>query len=84
MNTESNLAIREKLREYSRKPYQKKDGSLESVFLDVDLPALNSLPAKDYEIAVWKVATVSFNYHIEAERMYCSVSNKKGAMFFDV
>ena len=52
MSTESNLAIREKLREFSRKPYQKKDGSHENVFLEVDLPALNSLPAKDYEIAV--------------------------------
>ena len=70
---ELSLAIREKLRKFSRKPYQKKDGSRESVFLEVDLPALKPLPAKDYEMAAWKVATVSFNYHIEVERMYYSV-----------
>lgn len=68
-----NLAIREKLRDFSQKPYQKKEGSRESVFLELDRPALKPLPSKDYEMAVWKVSTVSFNYHIEVERMYYSV-----------
>lgn len=68
-----NLAIREKLHEFSRKPYQKKEGSRESVFLELDRPALKPLPSKAYEMAAWKVSTVSFNYHIEVERMYYSV-----------
>lgn len=70
---ELNLSIREKLREFSGKPFQKKDGSRESWFIELDLPALRSLPAKDYEMAAWKVSTVSFNYHIEVEKMYYSV-----------
>ena len=68
-----NLAIREKLRSFSQKPYQKKDGSRESVFLELDRPALKPLTSKDYEMAVWKVSTVSFNYHIEIDHMYYSV-----------
>lgn len=68
-----NLAVRKKLQEFSRKPYQKKDGSRESVFLEVDRPALKPLPSKAYEMATWKIATVSFNYHIEVDRMYYSV-----------
>ena len=68
-----NLTIQEKLREFSQKPYQKKDGSRESVFLELDRPALKPLPDKAYEMATWKIATVSFNYHIEVERMYYSV-----------
>lgn len=68
-----NQAIREKLREFSQKPYQKKDGSRESVFLELDRSALKPLPDKVYEMATWKVAAVSFNYHIEVERMYYSV-----------
>lgn len=68
-----NQAIREKLHEFSRKSYQKKDGSRESVFLELDCPALKPLPDKEYEMAVWKASTVSFNYHIEVEHMYYSV-----------
>lgn len=68
-----NLAIRKKLHEFSQKPFQKKDGSRESVFLEVDRPALKPLPSKAYEMATWKVSTVSFNYHIEVDRMYYSV-----------
>lgn len=68
-----NEAIREKLREFSRKPFQKKEGSRESVFLEIDRPALKPLPSTAYEIAEWKKATVSFDYHIEVDRMYYSV-----------
>ncbi len=68
-----NLSIREKLSEFSRKPFQKKEGSRESAFLELDLPVLKQLPTKAYEMALWKVSTVSFNYHIEVERMYYSV-----------
>lgn len=68
-----NLAIWKKLHEFSQKPYQKKEGRRESVFLELDRPALKPLPSKTYEMAAWKVSTVSFNYHIEVERMYYSV-----------
>jgi hypothetical protein len=68
-----NEAIRQKLREFSEKPFQKRDGSRKSVFIEFDKPALLPLPVKPYEIASWKIATVSFNYHIEIDKNYYSV-----------
>jgi transposase len=70
---ELNLAIREKLGEYSETPFQKKDGSRRSAFVEIDMHALRPLPSKHYEMATWKLATVSFNYHIEVDKMYYSV-----------
>jgi transposase len=70
---EINLAIREKLKEYSETPFQKKDGSRRSAFVEIDLPVLKQLPLNPYEMATWKVATVSFNYHIEVYKMYYSI-----------
>jgi hypothetical protein len=31
------------------------------------------LPATAYELAVWKIATVQFNYHIFVDKMHYSV-----------
>lgn len=70
---EINAFIREKLGSYTCKPFQKKEGSRRSVFVEFDQPALRPLPARPFEMSTWKVATVSFNYHIEADKMYYSV-----------
>jgi hypothetical protein len=34
---------------------------------------LQSLPATPYELAIWKVAPVQFNYHISVDKMHYSV-----------
>lgn len=70
---EINLFIREKLNEFASNAYQKKDGSRKSVFAEFDLPALNPLPVKPFEMSTWKIATVAFNYHVEVDKMYYSV-----------
>lgn len=70
---ELNEAIREKLEELNRKPFQKKPGSRFSVFLEEEKAILLPLPAAPYELAVWKVATVQFNYHVLVDKMYYSV-----------
>jgi len=70
---ELNTAIHEKLSEFNRKPFQKKPGSRLSVFLEEEKPALMPLPATPYELALWKTATVQFNYHISVEKMHYSV-----------
>lgn len=70
---ELNEAIREKLEEFNRKPFQRKPGSRLSVFLEEEKAALLPLPAAPYELAVWKVATVQFNYHISVDKMHYSV-----------
>lgn len=73
---ELNRAIREKLHVFNTKPFQKKEGSRHSVFLGEEKPMLMPLPATEYELAVWKTATVQFNYHISVDKMHYSVPHE--------
>lgn len=68
-----NLAIKEKLVEYNQKPFQKKEGCRESVFLNEEKITLTPLPSTAYELSSWKIATVQFNYHISVDKMHYSV-----------
>ena len=70
--TELNEAIREKLETFNHKPFQKREGSRAACFAEEKLFLL-PLPATPFELAVWKVVTVQYNYHISAERMNYSV-----------
>ena len=70
---ELNQAIRSKLDEHNRKPFQKKEGSRYELFRTEELPFLASLPATPYELAEWKQATVQFNYHISVDGCLYSV-----------
>lgn len=70
---ELNTAIREKLDEFNKKPFQKKPGSRMSVFLEEEKPHLLPLPTRPFELAFWKIATVAFNYHVSVEKMLYSV-----------
>ena len=63
---ELNTAIRLKLAEFNAKPFQKKEGSRARIFEEERLFLL-PLPEHPYELAVWKIATVQFNYHIAVE-----------------
>lgn len=72
--TELNNSIREKLTAMNSTPFQKKEGSRLSVFLEEEKPMLLSLPSTPYELATWKVATVQLNYHISVDKMHYSVS----------
>ena len=69
---ELNQAISEKLDEFNHKPFQKKEGSRAALFKEERLFLL-PLPAVPFELAVWKVATVQYNYHISVEHMNYSV-----------
>jgi transposase len=70
---ELNEAIRGKLEEFHRKPFQKKEGNRMSVFLEEEKHLLLPLPPKEYELAQWKVCTVAYNYHISPDKMFYSV-----------
>jgi len=63
---ELNAAIRSKLDEFNAKPFQKKEGSRKSIFQE-ERQFLLPLPEYPYELAVWKIATVQFNYHITVD-----------------
>ena len=69
---ELNTAIRSKLAEFNAKPFQKKEGTRASVF-EEEQSFLLPLPEHPYELAVWKIATVQFNYHVTVEHGNYSV-----------
>lgn len=70
---ELNQAIRKKLKEFNIKPFQKKEGSRESVFLKEEQHFLIPLPSQSFELAIWSKATVQFNYHISVDKINYSV-----------
>jgi transposase len=68
-----NEAIAEKLTAFNEKPFQKKQGSRLTAFLEEEKEYLQPLPKERYELAVWKKLTCGFNYHIETDRNFYSV-----------
>ena len=67
-----NAAIRKKLDELNRAPFQKREGSRRSLFEELDRPALRPLPAQDYEFAEWRTAKVHIDYHVAVLGHYYS------------
>jgi hypothetical protein len=67
-----NEAIWQKLDEFHKKPFQKREGCRESAFAE-EQPFLIPLPDKPFELATWKIATVQINYHIAVDKMNYSV-----------
>ena len=70
---ELNQAIREKLEKHNNEPFTKREGSRSSVFQTQERDFLQKLPAAQFELAQWKVATVQYNYHIAVDKMQYSV-----------
>jgi len=70
---EVNRAIVALLPDLNARPFKKLPGCRASTFEAIDLPALAPLPAQPFELARWKKARVSIDYHIEVDRHYYSV-----------
>lgn len=69
---EINVVIKERLHAFNHRPFQKKDGSRATWFAE-ERASLLPLPRDLYELSEWKMATVSFNYHIGVAEQYYSV-----------
>ena len=69
---EINSVIKERLHDFNRRPFQKKDGSRATWFAE-ERAFLLPMPRNPYELSEWKVATVAFNYHISVAEQYYSV-----------
>ena len=68
---ELNEAIAELLERLNTRRFQKLDGCRQSAFESIDRPAMRPLPATRYELADWKDAKVSIDYHVEYDgRLY--------------
>ena len=70
---ELNTEIKKRVTELAKRPFQKRAGSRESVFLEIDKPALRPLPPIPYEVPVYRERKVPDNYHVEFEGFYYSV-----------
>jgi len=62
---ELNEALAEKVTEINSRPFQKRNGSRESIYFEYERDALIPLPRQRFEIYVVKTATVPYNYHIK-------------------
>jgi transposase len=74
--TELNYTIQKRMSELVKRPFQKRKGSRESVFLELDKPALRPLPTEPYEYAVYQTRKVPDNYHLEFAGFYYSVPHE--------
>ena len=71
--SELNEALLKLVEHINCRPFQKREGSRNEVFIRQEKPALASLPSKPYEIVTRRKATVNFNYHVSFEGMWYSV-----------
>ena len=70
---ELNYALAEGRERVNGRPFQKLAGTRRTLFEALDRPALRPLPAERYEIATWRTAKVSIDYHIAVDRHHYSV-----------
>ena len=59
----------------NHKPFQKKNGSRATWFAE-ERPELLPLPRNPFELAIWKIATVAYNYHISVDGQLYSVPHE--------
>jgi transposase len=70
---ELNEAIEALLDRLNNRRFRKREGTRTSLFLEMDRPALQPLPAQRYVMAEWKTVRANIDYHVEIDRHYYSV-----------
>lgn len=73
---ELNDAIRSKLTEFNKKPFQKREGSRLNAFEEEEKPFLMPLPASPYETAIWSEATIHSDYLITVDGVKYSIPHE--------
>jgi transposase len=68
-----NAAIQGLLADLNKRPLRGWGRSRQSLFEELDRPALAPLPSEPYEYAEWKRCRVGLDYHIEIAKHYYSV-----------
>lgn len=69
---ELNQAIALLLIRLNAKPFRKISGSRESLFAELDKPALAPLPTTQYQYAEWIPVRLGFNYHLQIDDHFYS------------
>ncbi len=70
---EINNAIRNELKKFIVRPFQKMEGNRQTAFESIDKPCLQPLPNAKFEVPDWKEMNVPFNYHVEYDGFFYSV-----------
>jgi transposase len=73
-----NRAIRRLLGDLNARPFQKMAGSRAELFHELDRPALLPLPARRYELGVWRQAKANIDYHVQVDWHSYSVPYQLG------
>jgi len=74
---EAVLAVREKLAEYNAHPFQKREGSRDSVFAEVEAAELRPLPDVRYDVAEWVYnRSVNLDFHVVYAKNRYSVPHR--------
>ena len=71
--TECNTAIGAVLERMNGREMRRLGVSRRQLFETIERPAMQSLPEQDYEYAVWRLARVGIDYHVEVEGFLYSV-----------
>jgi transposase len=79
-----NREIGKLLQVLNSRSFKKLTGSRQSLFEEIDRPALKPLPVSHYELAYWKKATVHLDYHVEVEGYYYSVPHTLAKKKLDI
>jgi len=70
---EANQAIGELLARLNQRGFRKREGSRQSLYEQLDKPALRPLPCERYQYGEWKSARVNIDYHAEFDHHWYSV-----------
>ena len=73
---EVNEAIAGLLTRLNAKPFRKVSGSRESLFAELDKPALAPLPPTHYQYADWLPVRLGMNYHLQIDEHYYSAPHQ--------
>jgi transposase len=73
---EVNEAIAGLLTRLNAKPFRKISGSRESLFAELDKPALAPLPLIQYQYAEWRQVRLGMNYHVQLDEHYYSAPHQ--------
>lgn len=68
-----NAALLDNVARINARPFQKREGSRDEIFLRQEKELLVPLPGKPYEMITRKAATVNFNYHVAFDGGWYSV-----------
>ena len=68
-----NAALLDNVARINARPFQKREGSRDEIFLRQEKALLVPLPGKPYEMIARKAATVNFNYHVAFDGGWYSV-----------